>query len=144
MTKSSSGPATNNERNRSTRSRLTPWQLGIERHAMRLRSELAISDEQCLGHVLALGLIPRCEIWALKNIQARQFGAFAYKDKDGDYRIVFNDSYPLEAVRVYLMEEFYHIRLGHPFDTVRMYVEETKGHRTHCNAKEKEAYGCSV
>jgi hypothetical protein len=157
MTKSSSAPPTSNERNRSTRIRLTPWQLGIERQAMRLRIELGISDEQCLSHELALGLIPRCEIWALKNIpnvafehvihfrnMARQFGAFAYKDKDGDYRIVFNDSYPLEAVRVYLMEEFYHIRLRHSFDTVRMYVEETKGHRTHCDAKEKEAYGCSI
>jgi hypothetical protein len=74
---------------------------------MRLRSELGVSDEQCLSHELALGLVPRCEVWALKNIpnvpfehvihfrnMARQFGAFAYKDKDGDYRIVFNDSYP--------------------------------------------------
>jgi hypothetical protein len=157
MTKSSSAPPTSNERNRSTRIRLTPWQLGIERQAMRLRSELGISDEQCLSHELAIGLVPRCEVWALKNVpnvpfehvihfrnMARQFGAFAYKDKDGDYRIVFNDSYPPEAVRVYLMEEFYHIRLGHPFDTVRVYSEETKGHRTHCDAKEKEAYGCGA
>lgn len=126
---------------------------------MRLRSELGISDEQCLSHDLALRLIPKCEVWALKNVpnvpfeyvihfrnMARQFGAFAYKDKDGDYRIVFNDSYPPEAVRVYLMEEFYHIRLGHPFDTVRLYAEEAKDPRTrtHSDAKEKEAYGCGA
>jgi hypothetical protein len=157
MTKSSNAPPTSNERNRSARVRLTPWQLGIERHAMQLRHELGIPDENYLSHESALRLIPRCEVWALKNIpnvpfehivhfrnMARQFGAFAYKDKDGDYRIIFNDSYPPEAVRVYLMEEFYHIRLGHPFDIVRVYAEKARGHRTHCDAKEKEAYGCSV
>jgi hypothetical protein len=157
MTKSSSAPPTNNERNRSTRIRLSPWQVGIERQSMRLRLELGISDDQCLSHELALALIPRCEVWALKNVpnvpfehivhfrnMARQFGAFAYKDLDDDYRIVFNDSYPPEAVRVYLMEEFYHIRLGHPFDKVRIYAEDTKPHRTHSDVKEREAYGCGV
>jgi hypothetical protein len=157
MTKSSSAPPTNNERSRSTRIRLSPWQVGIERQSMRLRLELGISDDQCLSHELALALIPGCEVWALKNVpnvpfehvvhfrnMARQFGAFAYKDRDGDYRIVFNDSYPPEAVRVYLMEEFYHIRLGHPFDRVRVYAEDSKPHRTHSDVKEREAYGCGV
>jgi Zn-dependent peptidase ImmA (M78 family) len=155
--KSSDAPPTSNERHRPVRARLTQWQLGIERHAMRLRQELGISDDLCLSHESALNLIPRCEVWALKHIpnlpfehvihfrnMARQFGAFAFKDQDGDFRIVFNDSYPPEAVRVYLMEEYFHIRLGHPFDTVRLYAEKERGHRTHSDAKEREAYGCSV
>lgn len=114
-------------------------------------------DDQSLHHEAALRLIPKCEVWALKNIvglpfehivhfreNPRQFGAFAYKDPDGDYRIVFNDSYPHEAVRVHLMEEFFHIRLGHPFDLLRLYPAAERTHRTHSTTKEQEAYGCSV
>jgi hypothetical protein len=154
MSKSAIHPTTTRER---PHLRFGSHQSAIERHAMRLRSELRLSDDQCLNHDDALRLIPGCEIWALKNIPGlpfehvvhfrenpRQFGAFAYKDPDGDYRIVFNDSYPHEAVRVHLMEEFFHIRLGHPFDLLRLYPAAERSHRTHSKAKEEEAYGCSV
>jgi hypothetical protein len=41
------------------------------------------------------------------------------------------------------MEEFFHIRLGHPPDVVRLYPCEGR-HRTHNSAKEDEAYGCGI
>jgi hypothetical protein len=156
MSKSAAPQTINRDRSR-VRVRVNSAQFTIEHHAMQLRSELRLSDQEFLHHELALRLIPKCEVWALKNIPnlpfehvvhfrewPRQFGAFAYKDPDGDYRIVFNDSYSHEAVRVHLMEEFFHIRLGHSFDTVRLYPTPGQTPRTHSHSKEQEAYGCAM
>lgn len=123
---------------------------------MRLRAELQLSDLDPLSHEDALSLIPSCEVWALKNVprlpyehvvhfrtEGFQCGALAFKDADGDLRIVFNDAHPPAAVRVHLMEEFFHIRLGHPPDTIRLYPQNGI-HRTHDYAKEDEAYGCGI
>jgi len=41
------------------------------------------------------------------------------------------------------MEEFFHFRLGHAPDLVRLYPIDGR-HRTHSNAKEDEAYGCGM
>lgn len=123
---------------------------------MRLRAELNISELEPLEQHRALDLIPNCEVWALKNIpglpfevlnhfrtDGYQFGAFAYQDTDGAHQIVFNDAHPPAQVRVHLMEEYFHIRLGHPPDVVRLYPRDGR-HRTHNNAKEDEAYGCGI
>ena len=123
---------------------------------MRLRAELNISDLEPLEQDRALNLIPNCQVWALKNIPrlpfefvnhfrtaGYQLGAFAYQDADGDHQIVFNDAHPPAQVRVHIMEEFFHIRLGHPPDVVRLYPSDGQ-HRTHNNDKEDEAYGCGI
>lgn len=121
-----------------------------------MRAELNISDLESLEQDRALKLIPNCQVWALKNIPhlpfefvnhfrtaGYQLGAFAYRDADGDPQIVFNDAHPPAQVRVHLMEEFFHIRLGHAPDLVRLYPSDGR-HRTHSRAKEDEAYGCGV
>jgi hypothetical protein len=123
---------------------------------MRLRAELNISDLDPLDQGRALSLIPNCHVWALKNIpglpfefvnhfrtDGYQLGAFAYRDADGDHQIVFNDAHQPAHVRVHLMEEFFHIRLGHRPDVVRLYPTDGR-HRTHSSAKEDEAYGCGI
>jgi len=123
---------------------------------MRLRAELNVVDLDPLEQDRALSLIPNCQVWALKNIPGLPFevvnhfrtagyqlGAFAYRDADGDRQIVFNDAHPPSHVRVHLMEEFFHFRLGHAPDLVRLYPIDGR-HRTHSNAKEDEAYGCGM
>lgn len=135
---------------------ISPWQQIIELHARRLREQLRLSELDPLEHDRALNLIPNCEVWALKNIPGLPFeiinhfriagyqiGAFAFRDKDGDHRIVFNDTHQPAEVRVHLMEEFFHIRLGHKPDVVRLYPSDGR-HRTHSEAKEDEAYGCGI
>lgn len=123
---------------------------------MLLRAELNISVLDPLEQDRALSLIPNCQVWALKNIPGLPFevvthfrtagyqlGAFAYQDADGDRQIVFNDAHPPAHVRVHLMEELFHFRLGHAPDVVRLYPIDGQ-YRTHNNAKEDEAYGCGI
>lgn len=156
MTINGSANPAKNEHARSNTTRISSWQRAIELQAMRLRAELRLSWLRPLEHDRALSLIPNCEFWALKNIPGLPFeivnhfrvagypiGAFAFRDRDGDHRIVFNDTHPPTEVRVHLMEEFFHIRLGHIPDVIRLYATDGR-HRTHSEAKEDEAYGCGI
>lgn len=156
MTKSGSNNPTKSSRGHANGPNISPWQRDIERHALNLRAQLGLSACAPLEHCQALKLIPNCEVWALKNvpklpfefvnhfrIAGYQLGAFAFKDADGDHRIVFNDSHHPASVRVHLMEEFFHIWLGHSPDLVRLYPSDGR-HRTYSEAKEDQAYGCGV
>ena len=64
----------------------------------------------------------------------------AHTKKDGSRHIIFNDAHDLKSIRVTLMEEFFHLYLMHPVETVRLYPG-IGGHRNYNDAKEKEAYG---
>ena len=156
MNESASDPPKRAERTRTHRSRISHAQLSLEMHASKLRAELGISEYCALSHEDALSLIPNCEIHAVKNVPGIRFetlvefhndgshiGAFAFKTDSGSTQIVFNDAYPVTFVRVHLMEELFHIRLGHPPDTVRLYAMNAR-YRTHDRDKEDEAYGCAI
>lgn len=156
MTISELADQTKSERARAIRTRITAWQLSIERHAMQLRAELNLADFDPLEHDQALALIPKCEVWPVKNIPrlpfehvihfrtaGYQFGALAFKYPDGAIGIVFNDAHSSADVRVYLMEEFFHIRLGHPPDKIRLYPQNGN-HRTYSDRNEVEAFGSGV
>jgi hypothetical protein len=131
-------------------------QIGFEREALRLRDELHLSNMDCLPHEAALATLPACEVTALKNISGLAYeelvhfrtaglhiGAFAFKDADGLLHICFNDAHQPAHVRVYMMEELFHVRLGHPFDSLRIYPGDRVS-RTYDESKEDEAYGCAV
>jgi hypothetical protein len=143
------------ERPRARRLRISLAQIAIELHASRLRSHLGVTEFCSLSHEDALRLIPNCEIHAIKNLKGilfetvaefhnggRHIGALAVKIGRG-VQIAFNDAYPVDWVRVHLMEEFFHIRLGHPPDTVRVYAMDGR-YRTYDQQKEDEAYGCAI
>jgi hypothetical protein len=59
---------------------------------------------------------------------------------DGLTYVVFNDSHPPSRIRATLMEEFFHLKLGHPTTSVRIYGDST-AKRTHNPAVESQAYG---
>lgn len=135
---------------------LTPAQLAIERHAIRLRIDLHLLDLDCLSHEAALNSIPNCDVRAFKHLTALPFdalvhfrtagyhiGAMAFVDELGHVKIAFNDAHPVPSVRVNLMEEYFHLRLGHPPDRVRMYGGDTAA-RTYNHEREWEAYGCAI
>jgi hypothetical protein len=46
-------------------------------------------------------------------------------------------------VRVHLLEEVFHILLGHPPDQLRLYAIDGR-YRTYDPRKEDEAYGCAI
>ena len=58
----------------------------------------------------------------------------------GGALVVYNDSHPPSRIRSTLMEEFFHLRLGHPATTVRVYEEEGS-HRSYNAGAEGMAYG---
>lgn len=135
---------------------ISPRQRAIEAHAARLRFELNLADTVPLEHDQALELIPNCSVHAIKNINGLDFEsinhfrlspnqvcAFAHRCPDGHTLIVFNDVHPAPLVRVFLMEEFFHLRLGHPPDRIRLYPSDGI-HRTYDEIKENEAYGCGL
>jgi hypothetical protein len=136
---------------------ISPRQRAIEAEAARLRSELNLTDSEPLEQHRALALIRNCSVSAIKNIPGLDFewishfrlspnqvSAFAHRrPDDGHYFIVFNDAHPPPLVRVYLMEEYFHIRLGHPPDIVRLYPLNG-AHRSYNEIKENEAYGCGL
>jgi hypothetical protein len=122
---------------------------------MRLRDAVGISDLDYLPHELAIATLGDCEVIPLKNIPTltveqltlvrtypSRFGALAIRIEDR-MSIVFNDVHPPLLTRVHLMEELFHLRLGHAPDNVR--ISPVDGHRrTHCAKKEHEAHNCGI
>lgn len=116
---------------------------------------MCLSDAVSLDHADAIKRIPRCRTWALKNLPIEYehlihfrtkgigFGACAIRDSDGSIDIIFNDAHPPKVVRTFMMEEVFHLRLGHPPDSVRLYPE-AGAFRKYSQAKELEAYGCGL
>jgi len=131
--------------------RLPPVQFAVEQRAIRFRSEVGISEHQELPLDVAVRAIPGCEIFGLRHDPRltyeqvvylrtegyRAFGAMAKRLDDRVY-IVFNDDHHPRRVRVDVMEEIFHILLGHREDIVTLAPRNGR-HRTHDSAKEAEA-----
>jgi hypothetical protein len=135
---------------------LSPLQRKIELNAIKLRAELGLRDHQALDQAMAFALIPNCTVTAFRHILGLEFrylnhfrndgygcGAFAVRDTDGSVDVLFNDARPPNEVRVFLMEEFFHLWLNHTPDRVRLYGDRT-AYRTFDHLKEEEALGSSM
>lgn len=145
-----------NERFLAHRLRLTSRQAAIEHEAIALRAELRVSDFECLPIERAAATLPNGEVLALKNVPgitmehmryAREegystVGAFAARI-GGMLKVVFNCAHPPERICVNIMEEIWHVRLGHRPDIVSL-VAINGRHRTYDAAIEDEAYGCGI
>ena len=113
-----------------------------------------ISTTSPLEH--AVQSLPNCEVLALKHLPNitlehlryareegyRRFGAHAKRIEDS-IKIVFNDEHPPQQVCVNVMEELFHVRLGHRTDIVSR-VAVAGNHRTYDALVEEEAYGCGI
>lgn len=156
MTTSASHLQHRNKRLRARRFRLSPFQSAIEQHAIRFRADLNISELVELPLELGVRRVPNCEVLGLKHVpgmtlqmlsQARttqyhSFGALARHDGQ-KVQIVFNDAHPPTVIRVNVMEEVFHILLGHEPDTLTTAPVNGR-HRTYSAANEDEAYGCAI
>ena len=155
MTKSVRDTQERDKRFRAHRTRLTGFQVALEQDAMRLRAELNYSDYGYLPLENALKCVPNCDVLSTRHIPGIAYedlihfrtvgyhvGAFAIRDEHG-IKIVFNDAHPPACVRVNVMEELFHLRLGHIPDLLSVIPVDGK-HRTHDVMKEREAYGCAI
>jgi hypothetical protein len=156
MTTNASQAHRKNERFRAHRTRLSASQIAIEQQAMRFRAQLSISDFEYLPLELAVSSIPNCEVFGLRHVPGitlqmlsyartegyRRFGAFARRDGE-TIQIVFNDAHQADSIRVNVMEEIFHVRLGHRPDILSILPVEGR-HRTYDASAESEAYGCAI
>lgn len=144
------------ERFLSQKLRLSARQSAVEQAAMRFRAELGVSDFECLPLDRAAATVPNGEVLALKHVPGvtleqlryareegfKRVGAMATRIDD-EVKIVFNCAHPPERVCVNVMEEIWHVRLGHRPSIVSL-VPINGRHRTYDVVIEREAYGCGI
>lgn len=130
----------------------TRWEH--EHNALDLRHELALPLNERLSVDAAfdllnevIGVLPHSALGmheALKThfsgTRSNHWSGMCIKCPDNDHLVVYNDSHPPARVRATLMEEFFHLWLGHPPSTIRVH-SSGKGSRTFNESVESEAYG---
>jgi len=161
MTRMSEIPRTPRRDLRATRNRVRyrdlPSRIArFEVHAIDIRQELNLDDSERLPHDRALALLPNLHVHEFSRLAVEQrhvdhmrtagykeWSGLAHTKPDGSHHIIVNDAHQGHDARVTLMEEFFHLYLGHPTETIRRYP--AKGHhRSYNEAKEREAYGCAL
>jgi Zn-dependent peptidase ImmA (M78 family) len=70
---------------------------------------------------------------------SRNWSGMAIDLKGEGVLVIYNDSHPPCRVRATLMEEFFHLWLGHPPRVLRYYGDDSA--RTYNKAVENQAYG---
>lgn len=128
----------------------------LEAPAVAVRQKLQLGDSEKLPHDRALALLPdlvvyefsrlpveQCHIDHMRTEGRQEWSGLAYTKPDGSHYIVINDAHHEHDIRVTLMEEFFHLYLKHPTETVRRY-RANGDHRSYNAAKEREAYGCAL
>lgn len=129
-----------------------PKQWENEHNGLDLRDDLHLPYGARLDHLRAFDLLPNVTVVPHGHIPMAQEqidhfrgpGSAAWSGvgiplPDGGALVVFNDSHPPSRIRATLMEEFFHLRLGHPATAVRVYQDGQS--RTHDPDVESEAYG---
>jgi len=128
-----------------------PKRWGVEHNGLDLRDELGVEYDSPLGHADAYELLPQTLLVPHGELPAAAKYLAHVRDRSGVWSgmaipvadgtiVVYNDSHPLTRTRATVMEEFFHIWLGHPPTRLRYYAE-TGQHRTYNSAVEDEAYG---
>jgi len=125
-----------------------------EHNGLDLRLALELSPEGRLDHVQAfnlldevLGVIPhtqltlsRAELQHFSGAKARRWSGMCVPFPEGDFLVVYNANHPETRIRATLMEEFFHLCLGHTPTTVRAFPVGEKA-RDYDSGKESEAFG---
>jgi Zn-dependent peptidase ImmA (M78 family) len=132
-----------------------PKQWGNERNGLRLREDLGIGLAVRLSVRDAFTkLNGHVEVWRssevacakkysdlLHGLRSSAWSAFASPCPDGAVVVIFNETHAKQRRRATLMEEFFHLRLGHPPSTIR-FTSGGDARRTFKSVIEEEAY-CS-
>jgi hypothetical protein len=130
-----------------------PKQWGNERNGLDLRSALGCPLDSALPHESAFALLPNVTVLPhgellvaqehidyFRGVRAGSWSGMAVPFDDGSVLVLYNDAHPVTRTRATLMEEFFHLRLGHPPTKVRVYQNENGG-RSHDPEIESAAYG---
>lgn len=133
-----------------------PNQWNNEHAALDVREELALPLDVPLSHTAVYSLLPDVYVCALCDLPAAphflahfrgaasgRWSGLAVRVAPDLSVVVYNDSHPLTRIRATLMEEFFHVWLDHPKDSLRVYGP-AEANRTFDRAKENEAYSCGA
>jgi hypothetical protein len=126
-----------------------PKQWGNEHNGLDLREELDVRADLPLPHDDAFALFENVAILAHGALGAEQrhvdhlrtnsrvWAGAAIPREDGSVIVLYNDAHDIARIRSTLMEEFFHLRLGHRPSKIKLL--ELK--RTHDAKIENEAFG---
>lgn len=128
-----------------------------EREGLLLREQLAVEAQEPLPVARAFTLLGNAEVLPfsaipvaqrdlahLRRMDSKTVSALTLLLDDGASALVlYNDAHPETRIRATLMEEFFHIRLGHPPTLIRVH-DGSGRRRTRDNKVEEEAYGCGA
>jgi len=131
-----------------------PNQWANEHHGLDLRENLGLNEADRLPVKDAFAsLNGDIEVWpssevacahkfsvVLHGLRRMTWSAFALPCPDGGVVVIFNETHSKQRRRATLMEEFFHLRLGHPPSTLRLYGDGN-AKRTFRSRVEEEAYG---
>lgn len=126
-----------------------PTQWENETRGLKLRGDLGLPLDVALPHlrpfellsdvrVLAHGDLPMAKIFIDRLRNGYAWSGLSLPCEGGGAIVVYNGGHSLERVRATLMEEFFHLRLGHPPTVLRMYNGDTT--RTYNEKVERQAY----
>jgi Zn-dependent peptidase ImmA (M78 family) len=131
-----------------------PNQWEFEHNGLDLREELAIGPDVALPvdraftllrnvTVCALADVPIAEVRAnyLRGEGSHAWSGMSVRLDDNSEVVVYNDSHPETRVRATLMEEFFHLRLGHARSVLRQLGDGTKSSRSFDGSIERAAFG---
>src|SRR3954470_13125629 len=126
-----------------------------ERNGLKLRDDLGIGIATRLSVRDAYAKLKGdVEVWRssdvacakkysdlLHGLRSTVWSAFAAPCSDGGVVVIFNEMHSMQRRRATLMEEFFHLRLGHPPSVIRVFGDGN-AKRTFQSSIEEEAY-CS-
>jgi hypothetical protein len=130
-----------------------PNQWNNEHNGLDLRERLGLKLDESLSHeaafhllsdvtVIPHGQLPLAQIFVdrFRKSGSKTWSGMAVPLPTGGTMVIFNDSHPPTRIRATLMEEFFHLHLGHPVSRVRVYTDDG-AHRDYRRGVEVEAYG---
>ena len=128
-------------------------QWNPEHHALDLREDLGSPLSEPLDPLAAFsilqsatvhphGAIPAalCHLDHFRKDGSGNWSGMALRLPDGHELVFYNDRHPETRIRATLMEEFFHLWLGHPRSAVRLIGEGVDEGRTYDSSVEYEAY----
>jgi Zn-dependent peptidase ImmA (M78 family) len=130
-----------------------PKRWGHEHNGLDLRHELKLSLDECLHHEAAFDLLsdvhvlPHTQLQLMPAIasyfsgsKSGRWSGMCVPCPEGETMVIYNGHHPLRRIRATLMEEFFHLWLGHALTRLRL-LSDGGARRDFDSDKESEAYG---
>lgn len=133
-----------------------PKQWDNEHNGLDIREDMGLSVDDPLHCVDAVALLPdavvmshgeipaaACHLETLRADRGRAWSGLAITLPDGLHLIIYNDAHSPARIAVTVMEEFFHIWLGHPPTRVRN-LDGAGSLRSYDKSVEDQAFGSAA